>query len=254
MASLPLHEITFDPVQGHNHTHTAVFLHGRGDNAANFTDALARSRDSQGRTLRDAFPSFRWVFPEAPLRKVASAAGLEVHQWFDTWNTKDFSENEGIQIEGLKDSIPKIRGILAREVATLGGRWDKVILMGISMGSATSVHTLFNLEVPAPYKGLAAYIGFSGRCPFAGQTLEQMRATVGLGETPSNSSVLQNTPILLEHCSNDPLVKVDWGKKQYFILKDFGANPEWREYPSGGHWFNAPQGMDDVVTFLKAVL
>ena len=41
------------------HTHTVVFLHGRGDNGGNFTASLAHSRDSRNRNLVDAFPSFR---------------------------------------------------------------------------------------------------------------------------------------------------------------------------------------------------
>ena len=34
----------------------------------------------------------------------------------------------------------------------------------------------------------------------------------------------------------------------------FGANVTWKEYPDGGHWFNSPRGMDDVVAFLEEVL
>jgi predicted esterase len=253
MGSLPLSSIQVPPAQGQTHSHTVVFLHGRGDSAANFCNSLQYSRDSQGRTLADAFPSFRWVFPQAPKRKCASSPD-EWNQWFDVWNVSNLAENEDLQAEGLREVVPTIRDILAKEASDLNGRWDKVILMGISMGSATSVHTLFNLNIPTPDKRLGAFVGFSGRCPFAGRTLDEMRMTLQVDSSPTHSDVLKNTPMLLEHCVDDPLVLVDWGRKQCEILKGFGANVTWREYGNGGHWFNSPHGMDDVVGFLRTVL
>lgn len=253
MDSLPLNIVQVPPGQGQTHSHTVVFLHGRGDSAPNFRNSLQYSRNSQGQTLADAFPSFRWVFPQAPRRRCANQPE-EWNQWFDVWNVSDFKENEDLQAEGLREVVPKIRDILAKEASDLDGRWDKVILMGISMGSATSVHTLFNLDIPTSENRLGAFIGFSGRCPFAGRTLDEMRMTLQVDSSPIHNEVLKNTPMLLEHCVDDPLVLVDWGRKQCEILREFGANVAWREYETGGHWFNSPRGIDDVVEFLRAVL
>ena len=157
------------------HTHTLIFLHGRGDNAKDFANTLRWSRDSHNRTLIEAFPSFRWVFPQAPMRKCASDPGT-YPQWFDVWNVRDFTEREELQAVGLREVVPAVRRILADEAALLGGRWDRVVLAGISMGAATSLHTLFNLDIPAAGGGrLAAFMGFSCRCPFSGRTLAEMR-------------------------------------------------------------------------------
>lgn len=250
----PANTIEVAPAAGHQHTHTVVFLHGRGDNAVNFRASLAYPRDSQNRNLADAFPSFKWVFPQAPKRACSSMPGEVWTQWFDVWNTRNFADREEIQAEGLKEVVPQIRDLLKQEADALGGQWNKVILMGISMGSATSVHTLFNLDIPTPEKRLGAYIGFSGRCPFAGRSLEEMRAVLQIPGAPAHADVLKNTPMLLEHCKDDPLVLVDWGRKQAETLHSFGANVTWKEYPDGGHWFNSFQGMDDVVEFLNRVL
>ncbi|KAI1662750.1 alpha/beta-hydrolase [Daldinia decipiens] len=221
------------------HTHTVVFLHGRGDNPRNFAASLAHSRDSRGRTLADAFPSFRWVFPQAPTRKCASSPGTWP-QWFDVWDAV-----------GLKEVVPAIRRILADEAALLGGRWDRVVLAGISMGGAASAHVLFNLDVPAAGGGrLGAFVGFSCRCPFVGRSLAGIRNALGLEGVPDHSHVVQNTPVLLEHCADDPLVLVQNGRGLRDVLLAFGAQVEWKEYPNGGHWFNSPAGMDDVVDFL----
>jgi hypothetical protein len=29
---------------------------------------------------------------------------------------------------------------------------------------------------------------------------------------------------------------------------------EWREYEGGAHWFHEPEGLDDVIVFLKKVV
>lgn len=234
------------------HTHTVVFLHGRGDNARSFASSLIASRDSGGRSLVDAFPSFRWVFPQAPEREVASSPGTRWPQWFDVWNVRNFADKEDLQAVGLREAVPAIQRLLADEAAMLGGRWDRVVLAGISMGAATGVHVLFNLDaaVPGGLK-LGAFMGFSCRCPFAGRDLAGMREALGLGPQTNHDRVLRNTPVLLEHCADDPLVLVQSGRGLRDTLRGFGMEVEWKEYPKGGHWFNSPRGMDDAVEFLR---
>lgn len=175
-------------------------------------------------------------------------------QWFDVWDPRDFSEKEELQLEGLKEMVPVIRKMLADEAATLGGRWDRVILAGISMGGATSIHTLFNLDIPTPEAKLGAFLGFSSRCPFSGRDLQGMRSALDLSGVPSHNKVLANTPMLLEHCADDPLVRIQNGRGLRDVLTSFGANVTWKEYADGGHWFHTPTGMDDVVAFLQKVL
>ena len=233
-----------------SHTHTVIFLHGRGDNVRSFTNSLtslAGSRDSRGRSLVEALPSFRWVFPQAPMRECASALGTVWPQWFDVWNVRDFAENENLQAVGLREVVPAVRRLLADEAARLGGRWDRVVLAGISQGAATSVHTLFNLGDDVPRLG--AFLGFSCRCPFAGRDLAGMRAALGL-QIAYGDSVLRGTPVLLEHCVDDPLVLVQSDRGLRDTLREFGMQVEWKEYPDGGHWFNSPAGIDDAIDFL----
>jgi predicted esterase len=168
------------------------------------------------------------------------------------WNVQDFADNAEIQIEGLKEVIPPLRRIIASEAEALGGRWDRIILAGISMGAATSVHLLFNLNVPQSGGGrLGAFLGFSCRCPFVGLSLPEMRDVLKLDDVPDHADVLRNTPMLLEHCVDDPLVLLQNGMMLRDTLRGFGANVEWKEYADGGHWFNSPRGMDDAIEFLN---
>ncbi|EGS21699.1 uncharacterized protein CTHT_0035650 [Thermochaetoides thermophila DSM 1495] len=260
----PLPTITFPPTAPH--THTVIFLHGRGDNITAFSKAIQRWRGSYGRSLPELFPSFRWVFPQAPMRQVVSLSRVPngpVYwpQWFDVWNASDFSEREEHQLTGLREMVPLIRRIIRREAEALGGRWDRVVLAGISMGGATSLHTLFNLSVPEEGGGrLAAFMAFCARCPFAGRDLEGMRVVLGLPKDiegqPSlgEDAVLRRTPMLLEHCVDDPLVKIERGRDLRDMLVAFGAQVEWKEYPNGGHWFHEPEGLDDAASFLQRVV
>ncbi|KAF4504524.1 hypothetical protein G6O67_007968 [Ophiocordyceps sinensis] len=237
------------------HSHTVVFLHGRGDNAASFAASLRHSTDSRRRTLEAAFPSFRWVFPRARMIECAAFGRQKMSQWFDIWSTNDFSEQELLQAEGLRDSVARILATLREEAALLGGRWDRIVMAGISQGAATATHTLLNLALPGPDPRLGAYVGFSCRLPFPGRSLADTRAVLRLGDgVPTDNEVLRNTPVLLEHCVDDPLVLVANGRVLRDTLAGFGANVSWKEYQQGGHWFNSPAGMDHVVEFLTRVL
>ncbi|KAH7309861.1 phospholipase/carboxylesterase family protein [Stachybotrys elegans] len=233
------------------HTHTVVFLHDRGDNAQSCKMSLGHWRDSRGRSLPEVFGTFRWVFPQAPLRRCASL-GVTWPQWFDTSDGRAFSSNQDREAEGLRQVIPILQKIIAAEVSTLGGRWDRVILAGSSMGAATGAHILFNLDIPKANGGrLAAFMGFSCRCPFAGRDLAAVRKAVGLKNTPHGNEVVAGTPMLLEHCADDALVRVYDGKAMRDTLRGFGAQVEWKLYPDGGNWFNSPQGADDAIKFLS---
>ncbi|KAM0323251.1 hypothetical protein ACHAQA_008842 [Verticillium albo-atrum] len=243
--------VTIPPLT--DHTHTVVFLHGRGDTAKNFASSIHYSTTSRGLSLPEAFPSFRWVFPSAGIRDVASMPGERRSQWFDVWNVHDFKDQEDIQLPGLRASVAAVRKILRGEAEMLGGQWEKVVLAGISQGGATGVHTLLNLTTDAE-RGLGAFLGFSCRLPFLGRSLPDLRKALGLEGVPAGDAVLRKTPMLLEHCVDDPLVLVDWGRQLKDQLAGFGAPVTWKEYPDGGHWFNSPRGIDDAVAFISQSL
>lgn len=191
------------------------------------------------------------------MRWCAAFPGERISQWFDIWNVSNFSDREELQAAGLRESVASIRRILADEAGRLGGRWDRLVLAGISQGAATSVHTLLNLSLPPAVVGqqvarrLGAFLGFSCRMPFPGRSLTETRKVLGLEGIPDTDEVLRNTPVLLEHCVDDPLVLVGNGRGLRDTMRGFGIQVTWKEYPNGGHWFNSPAGIDDVVGFLN---
>lgn len=261
------------PKPGNAHTHTVIFLHGRGDDARNFKACLQGGTwtDSQRRTPMDVFPTFRWVFPTAGRKPCARAGGM-MSQWFDMWNHLDLRYREELQAPGLREGVDRVRALIAAEAGRLGGRYERIVLMGISQGGATSVHTLLHvhldlLQGPAPSpppqrRRLGAFVGVACRMPFPERSLAETRKVLGgldntdsTGHDDNNNEVLRNTPILLEHCTDDPTVLVESGKQLRQTLQGFGASSlSWREYPTGGHWFKSPEGLDDLATFLNKVL
>ncbi|KAI1100429.1 alpha/beta-hydrolase [Jackrogersella minutella] len=261
------------PLAPHKHTHTVVFLHGRGDTSQNIADALLRwSRDSRGRTLIDEFPGVRWVFPQAEPMPVETTGDVWP-QWFDVWNILDMTDREELQALGLRSSVQSVRRIVRSEAVAVGGL-HRVVLAGISQGGATAVHALLHMgmlgrgekrvetgeqqgaageEKTGPAK-LCALMGFSGWLPFPGGSLDETREVLGLEEFPDSRSdeLVRNTPVFLGHCNDDPLVFVEYGRQLRDGLRAWGMEVKWHEYADGGHWFNSPVGMDDAVEFLKA--
>jgi len=179
------------------------------------------------------------VFPQAETRQCAAFPGEKMSQWFDIWNVNNFAEKEELQAVGLRESVASIRQVLVNEAALLGGCWNRIVLAGISQGAATSVHILLNLNLPSPREGqqaprrLAAFLGFSCRMPFPGRTLADTRKVLELDGAPDDDEILRNTPVLLEHCVDDPLVLVENGRGLRDTLKAFGAQVTWKEYPDG---------------------
>ncbi|KAK0671346.1 putative acyl-protein thioesterase [Cercophora samala] len=229
------------------HTHTVIFLHGRGDTAKNFMHSFQQWRDSESRSLVELFPSVRWVFPQSELRSPARFPGARMSQWFDTWDIANLQEKEELQIEGLKQSVASIRLLVDKEVASLSGQQEKVVLAGLSQGGATAVHTVLNLA-----RGLGGLMVFSGRMPFPNRTLAETRSVLGLADVPEDDSAVRTSPVLVQHCADDPLSRIQNGREVRDSLSSFGAQVEWREYPTGGHWFHSPDGIQDAATWLRA--
>jgi hypothetical protein len=72
------------------HTHTIIFLHGRGSTAKEFQSEFFES-ESDGRTLPQIYPQLKWVFPNAPIVR-AVRFGQDWTQWFDMCKTPFISD------------------------------------------------------------------------------------------------------------------------------------------------------------------
>lgn len=221
------------------HTHTIIFLHGRDSDAEEFASELFESQASDGRTLPEVFPSYKWVFPSSGLRK-SFRFGTEMNQWFDMWSVEHPEERKEIQLEGLSESVVAIRNVIIAESELVEPK--HIVLAGISQGAATAFHALV---VDDSINSIGAFVGLcTWLTPHTGTcSLERERL-----------ARLQETPIFLSHSVDDQVVPVRNGMAFRDFIERLGCvSLTWKEYDNGGHWINDPQGVDDIVAFLDAV-
>lgn len=237
------------------HTHTIILLHGRDSEAAEFASQLFESEGSgtkdQKRTLPDIFPSVRWVFPEAGHLKSARF-GENMSQWFDIWSLDDPQENFQLQLPGLRHSIKHIIEVLGVESQkVLMGR---IFLGGISQGFSAALAAfmatsrLENVIGIEELPKLAGLIGFSSWMPPV-DVLDRLSQPC----SPHLHRTLKPvfTPIFLAHSKNDDVVDVKLARHMRNRLDGFATNVKLHQYEDGGHWVNEPEGIDDLVAFLK---
>jgi lysophospholipase II len=262
------------------HTHTIILLHGRGSNGEEFADEFFQGETFAEQSLARHFPDFKWVFPSARER-LSTVFQEELVEWFDIYSLTDPSEEEELQVDGLRESIGYIQSLIEEEVRVFGlSARDRIILGGISQGCAVAIITLL-----AGGCGIGAFVGFNGWMPLVGRVREgpstesgieapecqglavALRRSLGLKEdgglhacgggvaeeSPSRyDDEHLHTPIFLSHTADDHVIDVDLGKEMRDTLVALGLHRVvWKEYETGGHWIPAPEGFEDVLEFLS---
>ena len=232
------------------HTHTVIFLHGRDSYSREFADEFFESEASgpteQPRKLRDLFPAIRWVFPSAPNLR-SERFGIEMSQWFDIWSVENPAERPLLPMLGLRESITQILGVVEEEERLVPR--EKIFLGGISQGFAAVVMAYLS-EMRGGFAGL---IGLCSWMPPALRTPEgegpdmlgELQATFGSGQE------VRPAPVFVGHSKDDDVVPIKNGRELRDAISSYCPQTEWREYEKGGHWINEPQGVDDIVGFLK---
>ena len=243
------------------HTHTIIFLHGRGSNAHEFESEFFESQASDGRFLTHIFPGIKWVFPCAQVRH-AETEQEDMHQWFDMASVREPHRREGLQLPGLRESAGFIRNIM-REEAEKVGDVRRIFLGGISQGCATALIALLtSRERIAGFVGISSWLPFPSPVNFRVSWNEAFVQWVQerLLPTPtesiqfqsSNLDAVAQTPVLLEHAEDDEVVPVGNGKELCEGLRRLGMKVEWQQYVDGAHWVNEPRGIDDMVRFIAS--
>jgi lysophospholipase-2 len=217
------------------HTHTIILLHGRNSTAKDFASEFLESETSDHRLLPAVFPHLKWVFPQAPLRHSLHFKE-DLYQWFDMSSSTNPQERRDLQVAGLRDSRAQILEIIKEEEKHVPT--TRIILGGISQGLATALRTWLSSGVQ-----IGGFVGISGWLPFQDDLLVMVQRV----------GVRNETPVLIEHCADDGVVLVVNGENVVRDLVFLGLKPVWRKYVEGGHWVNEPQGIDDLVVFLRSI-
>lgn len=216
------------------HTHTIILLHGRDSCAADFANEFFESQASDDRYLQNIFPTFKWIFPKAKPRYSLRFDEKDMNQWFDMWDVEKHEERLELQTDGILESGSLIHEIIKNEMQSVPA--GRIILGGISQGCATAAATvLMDCE-----HRLGGFVGFSSWMPSVPY------ATIGQADI--------SIPVLLEHCRDDTMVSIKNGRSlRDSLVKRGFADLTWKEYKDGGQWINEPQGVDDMVEFLRRI-
>ncbi|KAF2646136.1 acyl-protein thioesterase [Massarina eburnea CBS 473.64] len=256
-----------------SHTHTFILLHGLGSNGEKFgRELLDTGISSSQKTLVDAFPGSKFIFPTAKKRRITALKRSRIPAWFDMYSLTDRSLREDVQIEGLVESSQYIRSIIIQEMEVLPA--ESIVLGGLSNGYAMSLMTLLSLEFP-----IGAYIGMSGRLPFrtdiddtlrnadapdddmfsdesttekkhaSSQALDFIRDIVALEQADGTGNSLR-TPVFLGHGAKDDVVPCRLGEEAARTLTSLDMDVTWKSYSELAHWYQVPEEIDDILAFL----
>ena len=239
------------PLSGYPHTHTIILLHGRGSSGAEFATEFFESEASASpgtpqarKDLLHLFPTVRWVFPSAPER-ISERFSELMPQWFDMWATERPQERPELQTEALRQSVGFILDVIREEEKEVARK--NIILGGISQGFATAVGTFFT-----DGRGFGGLLGVCTWMPpqYEGDEAIPQGPRPGDGDSVS----MMATPVFLAHAADDSVVPIEHGEHLRDFLRQRGLAMEWHQYGDGGHWFNEPQGVDDIAAFLDKLM
>jgi len=167
-------------------------------------------------------PPCRYVLPDGPM-----TVGDHAYAWYDlrTQNREDMVHS--------RDYLFGLMNRFSTEGEKLGHA-RPIILMGFSQGGVMS------LEAGLNYKGkVEAIVSMSGYIWYPSQTLGHALAPL-------------DTPILLVHGTNDPIVTEAWTQKTLKALKKAGYKPVFKEFPMA-HQITK-DSITEVARFLKKVI
>jgi len=250
------------PIEG-TYTHTIIFLHGRDSIAPEFAEELFESQASDNRTLREKFPTVKWIFPGSKFRDSARF-DTQMSQWFDIWSVENPLEREEIQKEGLQESVGEIIDIIRKEASLIPP--EQIILGGISQGCATAIYALLCGGIRfGGFVGLCSWMPFQNDIAalsksegdnaaklirdFLNEGVDRPARVRDLSHLSQNPAL--ETPIFLSHSQDDSVVPISNGEELSRLLAGLGLSVIWKSYEDGGHWINEPQGLDDIVYFLQ---
>lgn len=255
------------------HTHTAIILHGRGSNGPEFAEELfGESNLSDGTSLTQRFPGWRWVIPSSPL-VWSTTFQEELASWFDARSLTDITEQQGLQKKGIQDSVKYITSMLDEEIRELGGDSKRVVLGGMSQGGAVAMWTLL-----CQPKRLGAFFATSTWLPFAADidrlsnnVLSRVEKSVAGAGTNEGKEFVESmvsalfsdprvpslsTPVFMGHGTDDGVVDCELGRQARCTLNQIGFSVEAKEYSGAeqeGHWLKVPEEVDDISEFLERV-
>lgn len=180
---------------------SVIWLHGLGADGNDFAPLVPELR-----LPKDL--SVRFIFPHAPQIPVTINAGYVMPAWYDIL---EMNLERKVDEAQLIASAKAVQYLVEREIVR-GVPSEKIILVGFSQGGAVAYHAGLTYE-----KTLAGLLILSSY--FATHTSTSI--------DPAN----QQTPILIQHGTRDPVVNDALGLRAYRVLQERGCAVHYESYP-----------------------
>jgi len=184
-------------------TGTVIWMHGLGADGWDFVPIVKELPLPEGLSLR-------FIFPHAPMRAVTINGGNVMRAWYDIAMT-DIARLPDER--GIRESQAQVNALVAREESR-GVPADRIVLAGFSQGGAIALQAA--LRHPKKLAGVMAL-----------STYLTLADTLAAEASPAN----RDTPILMAHGTQDPVVPLKLAVSSRDKLVELGWKVEWREYP-----------------------
>ncbi len=177
-----------------------VLLHGLGANGYDFADLIPEF------TRQSAF-NLKVILPHAPMRPLTIAGGERVPSWYDILA---MAESRIVNEEQVKISVKMVADLLQEALKEVNAQ--QLLLAGFSQGGAIALESF--LTLPQTVGGCLAMSTYTLHDP------------AGAAGHPN-----QQTPILMQHGTQDPVVQYPLGQRSAKSLQAAGFQLQWQEYP-----------------------
>lgn len=202
----------------------------------------------------------------------------DLSEWYDVYSLDDPDDHNDLAVDGLIESVAHVRAIMEEEEKLLLEEHPdsvkhsrRIVLAGISMGCAVSIHVLLIAIVSGTSRDLAAFFGWCGWMPFANAIRKETQKRTDLESSlrqfyerdlpvPEKSRLqveaesLSSVPVFLSHCADDLTVPVTLGADMNATLSQLGMQVNLEVYVDGGHWIRSPEEIDRLVVYLEGAL
>ena len=178
-----------------------IWLHGLGASGHDFEDVVPLLQR----------PELRFVFPHAPPKPVTINGGLIMPAWYDILSLE--GPHLGEDERGIRSSAELVRVLIERE-RERGLEAAQIVLAGFSQGGAMAFFVTDRHE-----ETLAGLMVLSG--------YEVLSATRETEQREANAQ----TPLLLCHGSEDPMVPISRGREVFESHAVDGRPAEKHEFP-----------------------
>ena len=177
-----------------------IWMHGLGADANDFLPIVPHLD----------CPQVRFVFPNAPVRRVTINAGYAMRAWYDIRTFDRVPDRE--DGDHIREAAAEITALIDRELAR-GIPPERIFLAGFSQGAAM-----------AHFVGLRETRTLAGIVVLSGYLV--LEDTLADERHSSNAA----TPMFFGHGAFDDVVLPDLGRAAYEAVQE-GRSAEWHTYP-----------------------